>query len=225
MRTLYHYPLCPYSRKVRLILAEKKLDFTLELEKFWEKKESFLKLDPAGQVPVLIELNGSVLADSGAISEYLEEAYPEWPLIGEGLTQRAEVRRLVAWFDDRFARDISKRLLMEKNIKRYLPLNGSNGPDSTAIRQAKSTIHHHLDYISWLVDRRNWLAGDHFSLADIAAAAHLSTIDYFGDVPWGSHSSAKDWYARIKSRPTFRSLLQDRVPGLAPSSHYMDLDF
>ncbi len=225
MRILYHYPLCPYSRKIRLVLAEKKLDFTLEVEKFWEKRESFIKLDPAGQVPVLIELNGSILSDSGAISEYLEEAYPEWPLIGEGLIQRAEVRRLTAWFDDRFGRDVSKRLLLEKNIKRYLPSDGSNGPDSSAIRQAKSLIHHHLDYISWLVDRRNWLAGDHFSLADVTAAAHLSVIDYFGDAPWQSHLLAKDWYARIKSRPTFRAVLQDRAPGAAPSPHYTNLDF
>lgn len=225
MRILYHYPLCPYSRKIRLILAEKKLDFILELEKFWEKKEAFLKLDHGGQIPVLIELNGSILADSGAIAEYLEEAYPEWSLIGEGLAQRAEVRRLAYWFDDRFGQDISKRLLMEKHIKRYLPSSSANGPDSNVIRQAKNIIHRHLDYISWLVDRRNWLAGDNFSLADIAAAAHLSVVDYFGDVPWDSHSSAKEWYARIKSRPTFQGLLQDRVPSTPPSSHYINLDF
>ncbi len=227
MRTLYHYPLCPYSRKIRLLLAEKKLDFTLELEKFWEKRPEFVNLNAAGQVPVLLDLNGSVLSDSVAISEYLEEAYAkEHPLIGEGLTQRAEVRRLVAWFDTRFGQEVSQRLLFEKIIKRYLPTTtGPSGPDSTAIRQAKNSIHHHLDYISWLVDRRNWLAGDHFSLADITAAAHLSVVDYLGDVPWESHLLAKEWYARIKSRPIFRSLLQDRASGLTPSVHYADLDF
>ncbi|RZI46890.1 glutathione S-transferase family protein [Candidatus Finniella inopinata] len=226
MRTLYHYPLCPYSRKIRLQLAEKKLDFTLELEKFWEKRPEFLSLNAAGQVPVLIDLNGSVLADSVAICEYLEETYPkDGSLIGEGLPQRAEVRRLIAWFDTRFGRDISERLVFEKIIKRYLPTTGSSGPDSAVIRQAKNAIHHHLDYISWLVDRRNWLAGDHFSLADITAAAHLSVIDYLGDVPWESHLLAKEWYARIKSRPMFRNLLQDRASGLTPSAHYADLDF
>ena len=166
----------------------------------------------------------SILSDSVAISEYLEEAYAkEHPLIGEGLTQRAEVRRLVAWFDTRFGQEVSQRLLFEKIIKRYLPTTtGPSGPDSTAIRQAKNSIHHHLDYISWLVDRRNWLAGDHFSLADITAAAHLSVVDYLGDVPWESHLLAKEWYARIKSRPIFRSLLQDRASGLTPSVHYAD---
>ena len=226
MRILYHYPLCPYSRKIRLQLAEKKLDFTLELEKFWEKRNEFINLNPAGQVPVLIDLNGSILSDSVSISEYLEEAYSkDASLLGEGLVQRAEARRLVAWFDTRFGVDVTQRLVFEKIIKRYLPNTGSSGPDSAAIRQAKNTIHHHLDYISWLVDRRNWLAGDHFSLADITAASHLSVVDYLGDVPWESHLLAKEWYARIKSRPSFRNFLQDRASGLAPSPHYGDLDF
>ncbi len=225
MRILYHYPLCPYSRKIRLILAEKKLDFTTQIERYWEKRPEFLQLNLAGHVPVLIDLNGSVLATSVAIAEYLEEAYPDRPLIGEGLPQRAEVRRLMAWFDEQFGHGISKCLVFEKNIKRYMKLTGNTGPDSNAIRQAKGALHTHLDYISWLVDRRNWLAGDHFSLADITAAAHLSVIDYLGDVPWESHSLAKEWYSRIKSRPTFRTFLQDRVPGLVPASHYLDLDF
>lgn len=225
MRTLYHYPLCPYSRKIRLILAEKKLDFTAEIERFWEKRPEFMKLNAAGQVPILVDLNGSVINDSLAIGEYLEDAYPERLLIGDVLLQRAEVRRLVGWFDSKFANEISVTLLMEKNIKRYLPMQAGSGPNSAVIRNAQSLVHGHLDYISWLVDRRNWLAGDDFSLADITAAAHLSVVDYMGDIPWDKHPIAKDWYARIKSRPTFRNLLLDRVPALAPASHYADLDF
>jgi glutathione S-transferase len=226
MRTLYHYPLCPYSRKVRLVLAEKKLDYTGELERFWEKRPAFLKMNPAGQVPILVDLNGSILSDSVAITEYLEEAYPERPLISEGLMQRVEIRRLVGWFDCKFAQEISVVLLKEKNIKRYLPVEpGQTGPNSTVIRAAKQAIHLHLDYISWLVDRRKWLAGDEFSLADVAAASHISVVDYMGDVPWDKHPIAKDWYAKIKCRPSFRSLLQDRVAALTPATHYGDLDF
>lgn len=225
MRILYHYPLCPFSRKIRLILAEKKLDFSLEIESFWEKKADFIKLNPAGQVPILVDLNGSVIPDSMAIAEYLEDAYPDPVLIGEDLTGRAEVRRLIGWFDGKFASEVSLTLVMEKNIKRYLKNEPNSGPNSVAIRNAKSLINYHLEYISWLVDRRNWLAGDNFSLADITAAAHLSVVDYLGDVPWDRHPVAKEWFARIKSRPTFRSFLQDRVPGLAPAGHYGDLDF
>jgi glutathione S-transferase len=183
-----------------------------------------MDLNPAGKVPVLVDLNGTAVVDSMAIAEYLEEAYPEHLLIGTGLAHRAEVRRLAAWFDDKFAQEVSVSLVLEKILKRNLYKDHS-GPNSAVLRLIKTYIHEHLTYISWLVDRRKWLAGDEFSLADVTAAAHLSVVDYLGDVPWDKHELAKDWYARIKSRPTFRALLSDRLPGIAPSSHYGDLDF
>lgn len=223
MRTLYHYILCPFSRKIRLLLAEKKLDFEMEAEKFWEKREAFLYMNPAGQVPVFIDLNGSVVADSYAISEYLEETYPEKPLLWGTALQKAEIRRLTAWFDDKFSHEISLPLIFEKTLRRYMRDAGPT--NSAAIRQAKSVIHFHLQYISWLVDRRKWLAGDDLSLADLTAAAHFSVIDYLGDVPWEEYEPAKEWYMRLKSRPSFRSLLADRLAGLPPASHYPELDF
>lgn len=223
MRTLYHYMLCPFSRKVRLVMGEKRLDFDVENERFWERRGDFLAMNPAGQVPVFVDLNGTVIADSAAICEYLEEAYPERLLIGNGVAHRAEVRRLAAWFDGKFASEVSLPLLFEKTLRRFMREAGPT--NSQAIRQAKSMINYHLDYISWLIDRRKWLAGDELSLADLAAAAHLSVIDYLGDVPWDNHEVAKDWYMRIKSRPSFRPILQDRLGGLTPSEHYQSLDF
>ena len=223
MRTLYHYMLCPFSRKVRLVMGEKRLDFDVENERFWERRADFLAMNPAGQVPVCVDLNGTVIPDSSAICEYLEEAYPERLLIGNGVAHRAEVRRLAAWFDGKFASEVSLPLLFEKTLRRFMREAGPT--NSQAIRQAKSMINYHLDYISWLIDRRKWLAGDELSLADLAAAAHLSVIDYLGDVPWDNHEVAKDWYMRIKSRPSFRPILQDRLGGLTPSEHYQSLDF
>lgn len=225
MRILYHFALCPYSRKVRLTLHEKKLDFVLEHEPFWEKRDTFLQMNPAGQVPVLIDLNGTTLCDSNSICEYLEDAYTERSLIGDSIANRAEVRRLTAWFDCKAAGDFTLPLLFEKIIKRNIPELSNQGPNSASIRQAKQAIRYHLEYITWLVDRRNWLAGDEFSQADITAAAHLSTVDYLGDVPWDQFENAKNWYSRIKSRPCFRSLLADRIPALSPPAHYKDLDF
>jgi glutathione S-transferase len=222
MRTLIHLWLSPFARKVRVALKEKGLDFELALEKVWERRPEFLTLNPAGTVPVLIDDDGSVIPESGVICEYLDEAYPETRLIGAGPAERAEVRRLVAWFDQKFAREVTDNLYREKLLKRFL---GQGEPSSQAIRAGLANIHYHLDYLGWLAERRRFLAGEHFSLADIAAAAHLSTLDYLGDVPWGSHAGAKDWYARIKSRPSFRPLLADRVPGTAPPPHYADLDF
>ncbi|MEE8559211.1 MAG: glutathione S-transferase family protein [Alphaproteobacteria bacterium] len=222
MRLLYHLWLSPFSRKVRIVLREKSLDFDMKVEKTWERRPDFLALNPAGQVPVLVEPDGAVLADSGVISEYLEEVYPERPLLGEDAKARAEVRRLVAWFDLKFNREVTVNLLGEKIHKRFL---GLGHPDSGAIRAGHANITTHLDYIAYLSERRKWLAGDEFSLADIAAGAHLSALDYIGDVPWQEHPGAKDWYVRIKSRPSFRPLLADHIPGVPPPKHYADLDF
>jgi glutathione S-transferase len=223
MRTLYHYHLCPFSRKTRLVLAEKKLDFSLELEKIWERRPSFLHLNATGTIPVLVDLNGTTIAESSAIAEYLQDAYPTLSIYPEDIAQRAEARRIAAWIDDRFSREVSLVLAFEKALKRYY--NKSSSPHSGLIREAKARINFYLDHISWFVDRRRWLAGETFSIADIAVSAHLSIIDYFGDVPWDSHPSAKEWYARIKSRPSFRGLLADRIPGHPPATHYTDLDF
>jgi glutathione S-transferase len=222
MRILYHFWLSPLSRKVRLILQEKGLDFTMKVEKAWERRPEFLALNPAGEVPVLIEPDGTVLCDAGAISEFLDETYKDKLLIGLNPVDRAETRRLAAWFDGKMNREVSESLIFEKVMKRLLAVGQ---PDSSAIRAAKANLAYHLDYISYLAERRRWLAGDHFSVADISAAAHLSALDYLGDVPWDEHEPAKDWYARIKSRPSFRPLLGDHLPGSPPPKHYADLDF
>ncbi len=222
MRTLYYLWLQPFSRKIRLLLSEKGLDFDLEVEKIWERRTEFLALNPAGDVPVLIEPDGTTLSNSTVISEYLEEVYPEISLLGQDPIQRGEVRRLVGWFDVKFNREVTDNLLGEKLMKRVLHLGEPHGP---SVRAGHANIHYHLDYIGFLTERRQWLAGDFFSLADIAAAAHLSAIDYMGDVPWDEHHPARDWYARIKSRPSFQPLLEERIPGFVPSKHYEDTNF
>ncbi len=222
MRTLYHLWLDPASRKVRLALGEKKLDFQMKVENTGERRPEFLAMNPAGEVPVLIEDGVGVLADGAAICEYLDEAYPEPPLLGREPAARAEARRLVAWFDRKFAAEVSDNLVGEKVMKRFL---GLGEPSTEAIRAGLANIHTHLEYIAWLAESRNWLAGNDLSLADLAAAARLSAVDYLGDVPWEAHPGAKEWYARLKSRPSFRPLLKDTIPGLPPPRHYANLDF
>lgn len=224
MRCLYHLSLSPFCRKVRLVLGEKGLDFEMKIERTWERRPEFLAINPAGQVPVLIDDDGTTLVDSNAICEYLEEVYPDrgTMLLGADAVARAEVRRLLAWFDVKFYREVTANLVGEKIQKR---LFGLGPPDSNAIRAGHANIHTHMDYIAWLTERRSWLAGDNFSLADIAAAAHLSCLDYIGDVPWDGHRGAHDWYARIKSRKTFRPILADHIPGVPPPKHYADPDF
>lgn len=222
MRVLFHLWLSPACRKVRVVLGEKGLGYELKTENLWERRPAFLGMNPAGDVPVMVEEDGRAFADSTAICEYLEETYPRPPLLPGGPVERAEARRLVAWFDVKFSHEVSQNLIGEKFLKRFLKLGE---PDSRALRAGKANIHYHLDYIGWLSDRRNWLAGEDYSLADITAAAHLSALDYLGDVPWERHEPAKEWYARIKSRPSFRPILADHIPGEPPPKHYADLDF
>lgn len=221
---LYHNPLSPAARLVRLALAEKNVACTLILEKPWAPSPVLLSLNPAADVPVLvIEQDGDKqsLCDAQAICEYLEETHTG-SLLGKTPLERAEVRRLMGWFLHKMARETTDLLVGEKALKR---LSGRSEPDSNIIRAGCANIRGHLDYIGWLTERRNWLAGETLSLADLAAGAQLSVIDYLGDVPWNAFPLAKDWYARLKSRPSFRSLLGDHVAGFPPPAHYANLDF
>lgn len=219
---LYHIPLSAPCRFVRLMLAEKRLAFEAHFEKVWEGRDAFLRLNPAGDVPVLVVPDGLAVTGAWVISEVLEETHPEPGLIGVGRAMRIESRRLLAWFEGPFAREVTDNLVGEKVMKR---LFGEGQPDSEAIRIGLTCIHDHLGYIDALAERRRWLAGDELSVADLAAAAHLSVIDYLGNVPWSDYEEARLWYARIKSRPSFRPLLTDQMPGVSPPPHYADLDF
>lgn len=222
MRVLYHLPLSPYARKVRLVLSERRLPFELKVERVWERRPDYLALNPAGTVPTLIEENGLAIPDSSVICEYLEEAYPDTALLGRTVAERIEVRRVVAWIDGCFAFDVTRNLLGEKFMKRLM---GRGHPDATALRAGYANLKAHLKYIGFLAETRKWLAGNALSLADFAAAGHLSALDFTGEVEWAAVPAARDWYARMKSRPCFRPLLQDRVAGVDPPPHYADLDF
>jgi glutathione S-transferase len=222
MRLLYHLPMSPYSRKVRLVLSEKRLPFELRVEKVWERRPDYLELNAAGTVPTLVEESGLAIPDSGVICEYLDEAYPDIPMLGRTLAERIEVRRIVAWMDHKFGLEVTRNLLGEKFMKR---LSGHGQPDASAIRAGYANLKHHLVYIGWLAETRKWLAGNALSLADFAAAGHLSALDFASDVDWSVAPAAKEWYARMKSRPSFRAILADRVPGVTPPEHYADLDF
>lgn len=222
MRTLYHHWLYPGARLARLVLGEKGLDATFHEATPWVHDDAFLALNPAGEVPVLVEADGHVIAGALPVAEYLDEVHPDPPLLGADPLIRAEVRRLVHWFGDTFFREVTTPLAGEKLLTRVM---GEGAPDSRALRAGRSNIHAHLDYIAWLTETNRWLAGSRPTLADLMAGAHLSLVDYAGDVPWDDHPGAKDWYMLLKCRPCFRPLLADQAPGLRPAPHYADLDF
>jgi glutathione S-transferase len=227
MPKLLHFSLDPHCRRTRLALAEYGVDVQLVEERPWAPSNLLLSLNPAGHVPVFIEDSGIAICGGEALSEYLEETRSTHVhLIPGHPVDRAEVRRLVAWFDIRFYSEVTEPILSEKVINRFTSGRGNTaGPVMARVRHARDLMKGHLEYIALLTEERSWLAGDDLSIADLAAAAHISTIDYLGDVPWAEHPVAQVWYSRVKSRPAFRTLLADTIPGITPSAHYADLDF
>lgn len=222
MPVLYHHWLSPAARFVRVLLSEKRIDVSLRLEKEWERRPAFLALNPAGEVPVLVMDDGKAYSGVMAISEYLEEVVPVPPMLIGDADERYETRRLVGWFHTKLGSEVSRHLVSEKLFKRFY---GLGEPDSETIRCAAHNLKTHLQYISYLVERRHYLAGQQYTMADAAAAAHISVIDYFGDIHFEDWPLLKDWYTRVKSRRSMRSVLADRITGLRPPAHYADLDF
>jgi glutathione S-transferase len=222
MWTLLHFPLCPFSRKVRLAMAEKGVAHDLHREYPWDASEAFYQLNHAGMTPVLHDAGRRMtLVDSQAICEFFEETEDRTPLILGNAMQRAEIRRLVALFDQNFFADVTHPLLHEK-MKKRLVMRAT--PDSSQLRQAMKLAHEHLEYIDWLVGNRRWLAGAQMSLADFAAAAQISVADYLGGIDWGGHEESHAWYRVMKSRPSFRPLLTEKMEGLPPPAHYADVN-
>src|SRR3954471_24349096 len=230
MFTLFHHSFCPHSRFIRLALGEHGLDLRLVEERVWERREAFLALNPAATTPVLIADDQSAIPGAAIIAECLDETrgagMGDRRLLPATMSERIEVRRLMAWFNEKFFEEVSNPLVTERIYKRFMSEdNGRGAPATDVIRAAKVNVRYHLAYIGWLSQTRNFLAGDRLTYADLAAAAHLSAIDYLGDVPWHEDEAAKAWYARVKSRPSFRPLLSEWLAGVPASRTYVDLDF
>lgn len=223
MWQLYQFPLCPFSRKVRLLLGEKGVGYELVREAPWERRDGFMDMNPAGQTPVMVDQSRNLrLMDSTAICEYLEETVEQAAMINGTAANRAETRRLVSWFDHQFYQDVTAPLLHERMIKRIVH---RAAPDARVLRDAMKAAIGHLDYIDFLLDHRTWIGGATLGLADLAAAAQISVTDYLGGIDWQGHEQTARWYRGFKSRPSFRPLLNERMDGIAPPSYYNDVDF
>ena len=222
MNTLYHLPFSANSRIVRVALSEKKIDVKLIVEPIWERRDSFLSLNPEGQVPVLLTNQNRPLSGAPVIIEWLEDISSERSLIGKDINFRAEARRIMFWFNNKFSSEVESSIVYEKIMKVFM---GKGNPDANILRVGRKNLITHMQYIDWLSKNRDWLAGTSFSIADISASANLSILDYLGEIKWKDFSYAKEWYARVKSRPSFRGVLLDKIPGLLPPKNYSDLDF
>lgn len=230
MTLLYHHPMSTASRFVRLIFSEYGVPSELVEEPIWDKRRDFIALNPAGTLPVYVDDNMRALCGATIISEFLDETSGvlkrDRRLLAEDPFQRAEIRRLTEWFLNKLEQDVTRPLVRERVFKLYMtPEQGGGAPDSKILRTARGNIKQHVRYLTWLTGSRQWLAGDRLTYADLAAAAALSVLDYLGEVDWNDMPEIKEWYQRIKSRPGFRPLLNDRIRGVTPVSHYADLDF
>ena len=222
MRLLYHQPLSPACRYVRLALSEKRIDFSLSTD---APAQTDLEPTPPNRrtaVPVLVNDDDTKISEATAIVEFLESTSPSPPLIPGDPVAQAEVRRLSAWFNNTFYREVTGPIIFERIDKRVFRLGE---PDMGTIRAALEALSDHLEFVGFLSERRRWLAGDELSCADLAAASHISCLDFVGDIPWHKFPRTQEWYVRIKSRPCFRSLLADQVAGIQPPRHYANLDF
>ena len=218
-RTLYHMPLSPFARAVRVALREKQISAELANVMPLHLQSGNIPSDQ----PRLVDENKLEICGSYAILEYLDEGYPTPPLIGRALAIRAEVRRLMQWFDTAFYQEIVYPIMFERVYLRMF--STAEPPNGEVIRNCKKQLGMYMDYIADMAQARCWLAGEQFSMADIVAASHISVLDYMGDIPWEQYHRTKEWYALIKSRPSFRPLLADRVRSFRPPSHYDNPDF
>jgi glutathione S-transferase len=222
MQILYHYPLCPLSRQARILLKELNIVFSLLKEDYWLRSEQLLKFNPAGELPIFVEPFNIVISGIYPLIEYINDKHPQNNLIDDAPEKAAEVRRLLHWFNTKFYLEVSKIFIDEKLVRL---LKNLGPPRMDFLRIAKSNLQHHMTYMSSLLQERTWLAYDKMSFVDFAAASHLSVLDYFGEIIWEQYPNVKEWYALMKSRPSFRPFLQDQIAGFAPPKYYSDLDF
>jgi len=225
MRVLYHFSLDPASRQARIALTEAKLKFKLEEVNPWAPEEKFLQLCAEGTPPALSDVTASgniLIVGARAICEYMNDTAPKAHLMPSDAPESAEARRLCDWLDMKFTDDVHAYIMHERIEKVMLP---SEPPHPPTLRAGREAMHSHFEYLTWLLERRDFLAGRHFSLADIAGVAHLSCLDVIGEIRWRDWPELTAWYQKLKSRPSVQPLLTDRLPGIIPPRHYRDLDF
>jgi glutathione S-transferase len=214
MRRLIHLSLSPPSRLARLMLGEKRLAF-----------DPAAAEDPQDHLPVFVDLDGSRHTGLWAVIDHLEGTYPEYPLVPEDATQRAEVMRWLDWSMGQLGERATRKILYEKAAQRFTGAPSRGAPDMNVIRLGREALAKALAIVGRAAEQSGNLVTRDCYLSDLAVAAHLSALDYFGEVPWADYPAAGEWYVRMKSRPSFRSLLSDRLPGQPPVAHYAELDF
>ena len=222
MYKIFYLPLDTLSRAAKLVLREKKIQFETINEPIWKRRLEFLKINPEGSLPVTIDNENIVIIGVLNLIEYLEEKKVGDNLLGNGVLDRLEVRRIFRWIEIKMHKEVIDNIIDERVFKNIM---GRGRPSAEALKAGRANLENHLKYFEWLLSKRTYLAGEFFSAADVLYSATLSSLDYLGEIPWEKFEFSKRWYALIKSRPTFRELLNEKIYDIAPSKHYSNLDF
>jgi glutathione S-transferase len=214
MRRLIHLMLSPSCRLARLLVAEKRIAC-----------DPVPAEDARNPMPIFVDMDGTRCEGVWAILDHLESYYPDHPLAPEDATERRGSLRWLDWAMGPLHEQVTQRILYEKAGQRHTGAPSKRAPDMNVIRQGRDEMKLALSAIGKAAESNGNLAARAPYLGDFAVAAHLSALDYLGEVPWSEYPAAAEWYLRLKSRPSFRSILSDRVPGQPPVTHYAELDF
>ena len=221
MITLYHYYLCSSSRYIRLILEEHKISYDTQLENYWRPQKDFLKLNPAGHLPVLVNEENFPVVGANACIEYVKDLEVRSKLFADDYKEKAEINRLVHWFDVIFKKEVFEPIIYEKIFSGILD---NITPNSENIRAALNNLDFHIQYFNYLLNSKNYFIKDDLTYLDFLAAANFSVLDYLGLLNLKGYENIKEWYFKIKSRPSFKTLLKDQIVGLNPHENYKIID-
>lgn len=219
---LHHFVLCPFSRKLRVMMNEKGVEYKLQVYEFWNKSKQNFNLTKFGSVPILVA-GKSVFQHSTLASSYLERVYNNVELVPKDFNKNLQVKTMCLWFEEKFFNDVVYHALYQKVIN---AIAANSPPDTSVLGLIKANLESYFEYIDSLLTRSTWIACDFFTLADITAACQISVLDYLGFIDWKkTPTTIGDWYCVVKSRQSFKPLLDDRLIGFDPPSHYSKLDF
>ncbi|RPH08236.1 MAG: glutathione S-transferase family protein [Alphaproteobacteria bacterium TMED93] len=222
MYKLYYMPLNFFCRAARIILIEKNISFKIVNEPYWKRRVEFLKINPAGDLPVIVDMEGVNIIGYECLVEYLDEKKLGKTLLGNNAIEKLEVRRLCMWVGKKLQKEVMENILDERVFN---SLKKNSQPSTTVLNAGRKNLKNHMKYFEWILERRSFLAGDFFTVADIALAAAISSLDYLSEINWENYNKVKNWYSVIKSRPSFREILEESIYNISPSAHYKDLDF
>ena len=215
-------PLNFFCRAARIILIEKNISFKIVNEPYWKRRVEFLKINPAGDLPVIVDMEGVNIIGYECLVEYLDEKKLGKTLLGNNAIEKLEVRRLCMWVGKKLQKEVMENILDERVFN---SLKKNSQPSTTVLNAGRKNLKNHMKYFEWILERRSFLAGDFFTVADIALAAAISSLDYLSEINWENYNKVKNWYSVIKSRPSFREILEESIYNISPSAHYKDLDF